>query len=496
MKSVLQLVPKLMSNYLTAAGSVVTTLSALGLIATLVSANTAADGNAYGDALVVVALLVAFALGLAAIPLGLAWERRRRRKSGLTDEDPFQAAFSLAFEDKRTRRRILFVVLLTVGNAILFGAAGQRTVAYLDSPTFCGTTCHDVMQPEWVAYQQSSHSRVACVACHIGPGASFAVKAKVDGLRQVYGVLVDDYHRPIETPVETLRPSRDTCEQCHWPAKFHGSRVALRPHYSRDEENSPAFNAVLLKVGGPNPKSGEHEGIHWHVSPDTQVFYESTDAKREHITKVTVQRHGETVAEFVRPDAPADDREAPPTRPARLMDCIDCHNRPTHGFDLSTELAVDRGLYEGVLDTAVPHLASVATSVLGRADVDREQAEPTFRRLVEEAYARDHPDAMPAPEALDAAATGLAALYQRNIFPAMNVGWGTYQSHLGHGDPDDGARGCFRCHDDVLEATLPGGETRTLAQDCDLCHELLAEEAAPSEFDATLQALLGGGVAR
>ncbi len=56
--------------------------------------------------------------------------------------------------------------------------AGMQSVHTLDSTEFCGEACHRVMEPEYVAYQRSAHSRVECVQCHIGDGASWFVKAK------------------------------------------------------------------------------------------------------------------------------------------------------------------------------------------------------------------------------------------------------------------------------------------------------------------------------
>jgi hypothetical protein len=64
------------------------------------------------------------------------------------------------------------------------------------------------------------------------------------------------------------------------------------------------------------------------------------------------------------------------------------------------------------------------------------------------------------------------AIYNRNIFPAMKVNWGTYPNNVGHTD----FPGCFRCHDGAH--TGPGD--KTITQDCGACHNLLAvDEAQP-----------------
>ena len=44
------------------------------------------------------------------------------------------------------------------------------------------------MKPEYTAYQNSPHAKVACVACHVGEGADWYVRSKLSGLYQVYAV--------------------------------------------------------------------------------------------------------------------------------------------------------------------------------------------------------------------------------------------------------------------------------------------------------------------
>jgi hypothetical protein len=54
----------------------------------------------------------------------------------------------------------------------------------------------------------------------------------------------------------------------------------------------------------------------------------------------------------------------------------------------------------------------------------------------------------------------------------MKVGWGTYTNNIGHED----FLGCFRCHDDNHKAK----DGKTITQDCESCHQVLAmEESNP-----------------
>ncbi len=126
------------------------------------------------------------------------------------------------------RRTAVLLFALTMANIVIVSLAAYRGVEYMDSVAFCGQVCHSVMKPEFVAYQDGPHSRVTCVQCHIGSGASWFARSKLSGTRQVFAVALNTYSRPIPSPVENLRPARDTCEQCHWPEKFHGDKVAQK----------------------------------------------------------------------------------------------------------------------------------------------------------------------------------------------------------------------------------------------------------------------------
>jgi nitrate/TMAO reductase-like tetraheme cytochrome c subunit len=165
----------------------------------------------------------------------------------------------------RTRTLLLLFMALTLVNVVILAVSTYKAVEVMDSTKFCGQACHSVMAPEFTTYQRSPHSRVACVECHIGPGAGWFVKSKLSGSWQLISVSLDLYPRPIPTPVHNLRPARDTCEQCHWPNKFVGDRLKVITRFRDDEANTPEKTVLLLRVGGMQGR--ESKGIHWHVDP-------------------------------------------------------------------------------------------------------------------------------------------------------------------------------------------------------------------------------------
>jgi hypothetical protein len=472
--------PLLWTNWLTLLGAILATLSGCILAAALMLEFVSPLQTPYINAIIFLITPFFFVAGLGLIPLGLLWHRRRQRKTGQASEDKLLAALRLAMEDRASRRRLVWFGVATLANVLIIAGVGHKALTWMDSVKFCGTLCHSVMAPEYNAYLQSPHSRVSCVSCHIGPGASWAVKSKLDGLRQVWHLAWGTYDRPIPSPVKELRPARDTCEQCHWPAKFHGNRVAVYPHFQDDEKNTLATNAILLRVGGEDPKTKRFRGIHWHVSPEVQLRYQALDEKREKIGRITRIEKGQVIAEY---DAEGGDA---PVVEERLMDCVDCHNRPSHIYDRNRGAAVDRGFREGLLDGSVPYLRRSTFALLERQDRGREGIQAEFRNELAALYAKEHPEVQLASDALERAAAGIAALYLHNIYPEMRLGWETHSFHLGHGGDERDRHGCFRCHDEQHRAN----DGKAISQDCDLCHEILAQDEKFESLPNSLRTLL------
>ena len=157
----------------------------------------------------------------------------------------------------------------------------------------------------------------------------------------------------------------------------------------------------------------------------------------------------------------------------RTMDCVDCHNRPTHVFGMP-ESEVDSAIQQGLIQRSLPYIRREAVKAL-RADYASHDAAREGIAGDLEAFYRDNYPAVTADpgEELAEAIEVLGDVYARNIFPTMNVTWGTYPNHIGHEE----SPGCFRCHDE--EHSTEDGNT--ISQDCDNCHSLLAWEESDPE---------------
>jgi hypothetical protein len=310
---------------------------------------------------------------------------------------------------------------------------------------------------------------VACVECHIGPGAPWFVRAKLSGIRQVFAVTFNTYDRPIPAPVENLRPSRDICEECHWPEKFTGDRVKVIRKFAEDEANTPAYTVLMMHIGGG---SSESHGIHsWHIDPRRETSYISLDPQRQEIALVRVKEPDGTVTEYYADGVPLP-AEQIATAEIRQMDCMDCHNRPTHSFELPAA-AVDKAISHGEIDASLPFVKKVSVEALRESKGelgDLEQLERRLTSFYQQHFGDTYRDRA---DEVAAAVRSVQAIYRRNVFPEMGVTWGTYPSNISHID----SPGCFRCHDDSHKSK----DGKVISQDCTLCHGVLAmEEENPS----------------
>ncbi len=403
-----------------------------------------------------------FVAGLILIPLGI-WLRRRsmRARGEIRAEYP-----QVDLSQPGVRRSFWLVGALTGMNFVLIGTASYRGVGYMDSTQFCGQTCHTVMTPEFTAYQNSPHSRVECVACHIGPGASWFVRSKLSGLRQVYAVAFHTYSRPIPSPVKYLRPARETCEQCHWPQRFTGDKFLVKDKFQDDEKNTKVTTVLVLKVGGVTWQG--RVGIHGrHLETGSRIHYISIDPERSIIPVVEyVTDAGKTVT-FVSTDIKTTPEQLAKGE-HREMDCVDCHNRPTHAFELP-ESGVDKQMATGRISPELPFVKKKAVELLKVNYPDRETARQNIIQGLDDFYRTSYPQVYATRRALvQQSAEEVAALYLRNVFPEMKVTWGSHPNNLGHMD----SPGCFRCHD----GSHTSADGQTIPNDCSTCHSLLAME--------------------
>jgi hypothetical protein len=442
----------LSNNWISLIGVVVVTAATVVWLLLLPVTLRGGIVHPYLGILVYLMLPGVFVGGLVLIPVGIFWKRRRQRAAGRYPSD-FPP---LDFHNRELRKLVSFIAVTTILNVIITSQFAYSAVTYMDTVSFCGTTCHTVMKPEYTAYQGSPHSRVECVNCHIGPGASWFVRSKLSGAGQVFAVMLNNYPRPIPVPVRNLRPARETCETCHWPQRFDEDRIRDIKTFASDENNTLSHTVLLVHVGGGRRGVGIH-GM--HLGEGVHVRYFASDERRQTIPWVEYTSGGRSTV-YASAGAKPD--------PARIrqMDCMDCHNRPTHIFQLP-ERAVDQALASGDISPGLPFAKKASVEILKRGYGSEKDAAARIPAAFIDYYRSGYPQvyAQRRDDVTRGAQTVLA-IFNRNVFPEMKITWGTYVNNIGHTDFD----GCFRCHDEQHASA----EGKTITQDCNACHNPLA----------------------
>jgi nitrate/TMAO reductase-like tetraheme cytochrome c subunit len=407
--------------------------------------------------------------GLILIPLGIIWERRRRlREVG----QPFHYA-KLDLNNPAQRSTVAFVLSFVVAFALISAVGSYKAYEFTDSVQFCGQLCHSVMHPEFTAYEASPHARVACVECHVGSGASWYVKSKLSGMRQVYYTAMGTYPRPIPTPVQNLRPAQQTCEQCHWPKKFWGAQLKTFTHYGDDEQNTPRVIRLLIKTGGGDPSLGQAgEGIHWHMNIANKITYFATDEQRQVIPYVRIEDAQGRVTEYITKDNPPTQAQIDKAS-KRRMDCIDCHNRPTHIY-VAPDVSVDRAMTGHSIDTTLPYIKKEGVDVLVADYKTSDEARQAIADKISKFYQEKYPQiASSNADSIKGAIGELQRIYSTTFFPYMRVNWRTHPNNIGHLY----FPGCFRCHD----GNHVSKDGKVISKDCNSCHTVLEQQESGTE---------------
>jgi hypothetical protein len=455
--------PSLIHNWISLAGIVLATSSFFAVACLIALDFFRGFKNPYVGILTYVVAPAFLIAGLLMISAGALWERHRRRK---LEPGVIPALPRIDLNVPRQRHAFMAVVVVTVVFLLSTAVGSYRTYQFTESVTFCGKTCHTVMKPEYTAYQESPHARVACVQCHIGPGAGWFVKSKLSGAYQVYATLVNNYPRPIPTPIQNLRPARETCEQCHWPQRFFGEVERDFHHYLPDEQNSPWTIRLLVKIGGGDPSFGAVGGIHWHMAIANKIEYIASDPERQVIPWVRLTDRGGHVTVYQSTDNPLKPEQLAAAVP-RLMDCIDCHNRPTHIYHSPVD-SVDLALYTGRIQRAIPHIKKQAVDALAKKYATTADADHGIAVALTGFYeSRDPAFAKTNAALITQAIAETKRIYAHNFFPGMNVTWRVYPDNVGHWD----FPGCYRCHD----GNHTSADGQTISHNCRACHILVAQ---------------------
>ncbi|MBU0968868.1 MAG: NapC/NirT family cytochrome c [Proteobacteria bacterium] len=459
-------------------GIIISVLAPVLLICVVLDIRGTVD-NPYFGFLIYLIFGPLFVLGLVLLIIGI-FISRGKEDIGLFTFEYIEEQLARPGRYTRIRRHILLSLIFTLTTLLLVVLVSYTGFHYTESTAFCGLTCHQVMGPAYATYQHSPHSRISCVECHIGKQSQWLTKSKFSGAKQLFAVLFNTYPRPIPQPITSLRPVRETCEQCHRPEMFHGDKLYIKDRFLPDEHNTHVQTALLMKIGSGGYLGRKAQGIHWHVSEDHPVFYKYADHAQEDVVQVWLQDGGQETHFYKTSETGKRDTNQQGT--IRKMDCMDCHNRPTHVFRSADE-ALDEKLVTGIIPREIPFIKRQALKTITPHYDSVDAALQEISRALKEWYTTHYPDLVNQDKTLlDKAIAGVQQAYMENVFPAMHIGWGTYTDFIGHKNDS----GCFRCHDG-RHFTENG---QTISNDCDSCHIILAENEPSPDVLGLLQKTL------
>jgi nitrate/TMAO reductase-like tetraheme cytochrome c subunit len=456
----------LMRNPISLAGVALAIVSLANIFLFVLIDNIASKASPYIGILAYMVAPGFFVFGLLLMVVGLLFERKKKVVS--TDFYP-----RIDLNDPSQRGAVISFMSFLVVFVVVSAAGSYKAYEYTDSVQFCGQLCHTVMNPEFTAYQLSPHARVACVDCHVGSGATWYVKSKLSGARQVYAATFNTFPRPIPTPVHNLRPAQDTCEQCHWPKKFYGGQLKVFTHYADDEKNTMRQVRLLIKTGGGDPATGAPEGIHWHMNIANKITYVAADEQRQIIPYIRVEDMQGRVTEYYAQDSKLTKdqiKDQVAKGAAHRMDCVDCHNRPTHIY-VPPDQSVDQAMLARRIDASLPFIKQQAVTVLTAKYATTDEAVRGIATGLQDYYEKKYPDLAKSKQLeIRGAVDEVKAIFQRTTFPEMKLNWQTHPNNLGHYYYP----GCFRCHDGQHVSS----DGKVVSKECNQCHTLMSQTDA------------------
>jgi hypothetical protein len=453
--------PPSTKNFLSIIGAFIAGINLILMLILFVISTIFDKGNTNIGLFIYIILPGFLVLGLVCIPVGMYLERKK-----VLAHEPNKLP-RLDLNDPKHRNAFFIFTISTIVLLFLSTLGSFKAFHITESVEFCGTLCHKVMEPEHTAYQNSPHANVSCVECHVGSGASWYVKSKWSGLHQVYAVATKTFPTPIETPLHDLRPARETCEKCHWPEKFYARSIWTNKYFLADSANSEWDVMLQMKTGPEFSGLGHSEGIHWHINPDVNVEYISENDKRENINyvKYTNKKTGE-VTVFRNEGNPISDSLLAAAEP-RIMDCIDCHNRPSHNYKSPT-VYFDKAVLAGNISKEIPYFKKASMDVLRESFTNSDTAMMKIEEGITGFYKTDYSDYYEShKDIIGNSIKAVQKAFSQNAFPFMRVTYDKYPEHIGHLESD----GCFRCHNDAFKAD----NGRVISRNCNLCHAILGQ---------------------
>lgn len=445
-------------NWLSLAGLIIVAGSLFAFLLLIAFDLTTGGANPYVGILSYIVAPFFFGLGAFLAILGWIWHWKKRADT----------AASLRFDLSKLRDRRIFMGFVAAAICFMFVSSigSYQTYTYTSSNEFCGTVCHSVMEPQFVAYPEDAHSKISCVECHVGEGAAGAVKAKWHGIYKVYSLAFEKYPTPLRADPHYLPTVQESCLKCHENDQSLKDVAKTYHHFLSDDENTPFSVALRLKLGPDETSAAKTRGIHWHARPENKVEFTQSTEDADIVPWIRVTDASGTATEYAFHPDEDDEMEGLPdlslVTETQTMDCLDCHSRPAHAFPKPND-QVEFALRHGLVDSSLPELKYVVAGALNPVYDNRENAAKGIEDHMSHALRRE--DSTKVKTAIDA----VQAMFAKSIFPEMKADWRAYPDQIGHKD----VLGCFRCHDDKHIST--DGSKTLSSSNCNTCHDVISQ---------------------
>ncbi len=156
------------------------------------------------------------------------------------------------------------------------------------------------------------------------------------------------------------------------------------------------------------------------------------------------------------------------------MDCIDCHNRPTHIY-VAPDLSVDRSISGHAIDATLPYIKQQGVAVLTAEYKSGDEAQQAIADKINKFYQEKYPQIVSTKaDSIKGAVTELQRIYSTTFFPYMRVNWKTHPNNIGHFY----FPGCFRCHD----GNHVSKDGKVISKDCNSCHTVLEQQESGTQI--------------
>ena len=232
---------------------------------------------------------------------------------------------------------------------------------------------------------------------------------------------------------------------------------------------------MIIKTGGGDPATGAPEGIHWHMNIGNKIDYVAADDKRQIIPYIHVEDLQGRVTEYYAKDSKLT-KDQIAKAPRHHMDCVDCHNRPTHIY-VPPDQAVDQSLLARRIDVSLPFIKQQAVTVLDR-DLRDDRRRHAGHRQRSRGFLREEISGCRQDQATGDSQRRrrIQQIFKHTTFPEMKLNWQTHPNNLGHYY----FNGCFRCHD----GQHVSADGKVISKDCNQCHTLLSDSDGTNSLAA------------